>query len=410
MPVRTGLATSDAGCLPLVHGSSNQSSSCSTPSPPGSDAAAVPANRAAGAESPRRGARPAVPEHQSGDWGPGSAEVRGSADLRAPAARAGSRASAAVPPRCQAARGCPRSPHCRPPSTRSTGCRPGTPATGARSSRSARCPRRRSRRTRGGARRRRCRAATRPATWSAGRSRGAPAPPALSRLATGMRGPHGTAADLRRPAEPLEGRHRDLASGRHVLQDVVHRGRRRAQLARDRRCLVRERAQPPRGRLRLGEQGGRTADGLAELVTPAGGRLGHRVGALDEALHLAPAGRQLGKCSIAALDELLQRLALVGEHRQQLVGLAQRRVGAADRRVQIVRAPREADAELGQEDPEPLAVGPPECGEDGVDLDRDRVALERHCGRLAILALERARSPSRGRTARTSRRSAPRRG
>ena len=88
-----------------------------------------------------------------------------------------------------------------------------------------------------------------------------------------------------------------------------------------------------------------------------------------------------GADAVGALDELGDQPVLAAQDRDRLVGLAQRRVGAADDLVQVLRAAGQAGAELGEDDPEALAVGAAHDVLDQVERHRRRGLLDRECAR-----------------------------
>ena len=150
-------------------------------------------------------------------------------------------------------------------------------------------------------------------------------------------------------------------------------GQRRAQLAQERRQLA-DRSRRARCL--------RCAD--AVVVSPAS--LTKR--ATSPRLRATPASTRSASCVSCCRVWRLE--ARIFEH---AIGLAQRRHGAADRRLEVVAARREARAELGQDQPEALARGAAQDVEHEVGRDRrgglvDRDRLRRGLGRRAGLAVE----------------------
>ena len=101
---------------------------------------------------------------------------------------------------------------------------------------------------------------------------------------------------------------------------------------------------------------------LAELVVHAGRLGGVRAGGVarlsEEPAHVAAALRHLRQDRVGVAVEVADRAPLARQNAQHAVDLAQRRVGAADDLVQVVAAARQAEAQLGEQDREALAVGP----------------------------------------------------
>ena len=100
---------------------------------------------------------------------------------------------------------------------------------------------------------------------------------------------------------------------------------------------------------------------------------------LDRGAHLVGVG-----------DEVADRLVLAVEDRERLGDLLERRVRAPDDLVQLLRPARQADAELGQEQPEALPVRPPHDARDQVGRDRRARPLDRDRAALGKLLLRRA--------------------
>ena len=138
-----------------------------------------------------------------------------------------------------------------------------------------------------------------------------------------------------------------------------------------------------------------------------------RVGLHDPVGHLARARARAGRAPRRSrAPGRASDAVLVGQDREHLVGLAQRRVGAVDDLVQLVAAAGQAGAELAQQDREALAVGQPQDVVEQVEVHRRAGVRERQQPLALAVAAPRSRSSgwrrrrSRARTPRTSRRSA----
>ncbi len=91
---------------------------------------------------------------------------------------------------------------------------------------------------------------------------------------------------------------------------------------------------------------------------------------------LALPGERLER-SGTVFGEVVERLGLSLEQRQELVRLAQRRVAAHDDLLEVFAAGREADAELVQDQSEPVRVGLAHDVVDQVEVDCLAVVLDR---------------------------------
>ncbi len=116
------------------------------------------------------------------------------------------------------------------------------------------------------------------------------------------------------------------------------------------------------------------------------GRLGHLAGVADRARHPRAVARQRREHGVGVDRQLLELRVLAGEDLEHLVGLAQRRVRAPDHLVEVLAAPRQAGAELVEDQRQPLALGLAHRVADQVDVDRLRGVGDRQ----QVLALARA--------------------
>src|SRR5438128_1107133 len=136
------------------------------------------------------------------------------------------------------------------------------------------------------------------------------------------------------------------------------------------------------------------AEAGGDVVAARGRDLGGAAGLGDPAGDVALARVELPHHRVGVGDEVLDRLALVAQDLQGLLGLPKPGVSAAEDLGEVVRAAREAGAELSQDQPEPLAVGTAHDVADEVRRDRrlrvpdrDRGAgpeLLRRVARLAV--------------------------
>ena len=81
------------------------------------------------------------------------------------------------------------------------------------------------------------------------------------------------------------------------------------------------------------------------------------VGLDDEPLHLGAVVGQRGEHAVAVHVSVLQRVRIVGQQLEQIVGLGQRGHGASQRGLKVGRAPGETRAELVDDQREALPVG-----------------------------------------------------
>ena len=156
------------------------------------------------------------------------------------------------------------------------------------------------------------------------------------------------------------------------------------------------------GPLELGQGGPQLAEELRQPVPIAAQLL--RARGLDRrgvrrlarpAGHVLAEGLDLGAHRVRVADEVADDRVLAAQDPQRLGQLAQRRVGAADHAVQLLRAAGQAGAQLRDDQPEALAVGAAHHVVDQVGRDRRRRALGRDpppvgdpLGRLPEVAVE----------------------
>ena len=210
-------------------------------------------------------------------------------------------------------------------------------------------------------------------------------------------GPRGTARVPTSPASPSERTAGRLASanGPEAREEGVEVGRGALEVGQQRGLLVRELAEPRHRRAQLVEE-------LGEALEAArAARCGAWPRSRPRRPPRAPSARRRACCfssswhdRVRVGDEVLDDLVLVAEDAQHPRGLAQARVRAPQHLLEVVRAPGEAGAELGDDQPEALAVG---AAHDVVDdvrrdrrgglLDRDRAAVREPLVRLAGLAV-----------------------
>ena len=179
-------------------------------------------------------------------------------------------------------------------------------------------------------------------------------------------------------------------------------------------------ASPPRllhRRRQLAQEGRQLGDVLLEVARALGRGLARDVGLRDEVGHLGPVAGQRSEDRVAVAGQVGEHPVLVGEDREDLVGLLERRVGVADGLAQVAAAPGQAGAQLVEDDRQALAVGQAQRVVDQVEVDglgglRDRqqvLALAgpaaRSCAASAPAGRSRAAAGS-ACTRRTSRRSA----
>ena len=103
---------------------------------------------------------------------------------------------------------------------------------------------------------------------------------------------------------------------------------------------------------------------------PLGAGLGRRVRLHDEVGHPLLLARERAQHGVGVRRELAEHLVLAREDREHLVGLPQGGVGAMDDLAQLLAAAGDADAELAEQDRQPLALRPAKDVVDEVEVDR----------------------------------------
>ena len=114
----------------------------------------------------------------------------------------------------------------------------------------------------------------------------------------------------------------------------------RAEVGEDRRRLVGERAEPDHRRLELVEEPRQRLDVVLERVALLGRRLGHLAGVADRARDPLAIARQRRQDRVGVDRELGELRVLLGQDREHLVGLLQRRI--ARRMTSLRSLPRPA--------------------------------------------------------------------
>ena len=134
----------------------------------------------------------------------------------------------------------------------------------------------------------------------------------------------------------------------------------RARRAAGRPAAASARRPARRGRAIVGRSSsrkvGQLLEGAPQLVPPRGRDLRRVAGLLDPARHVALVRLELLDHAVRVGDEVLDDLVLVAEDPQHARGLAQARVGAAERLREVLRPAGEAGAERREDQAEALAV------------------------------------------------------
>ena len=129
-------------------------------------------------------------------------------------------------------------------------------------------------------------------------------------------------------------------------------------------------------------------DAAADVVAALGGGLRRSRWPARRSRRTRSRSRASGPSTASEFARQPGQLAvLVGEDREHLVGLAQRRVGAVDDLVELLAAAGQAGAELAQQDREALPVGQPQDVVDQVEVDRRARVLDRQQALALAVAL-----------------------
>ena len=192
-----------------------------------------------------------------------------------------------------------------------------------------------------------------------------------------------------------EARPRPRTAGR---AESANGPRRCSSSVRSRRCAAqvaqRRGLQPCRGaqlgerRAQLAQEAGQLVDGRLQRGGAAGRGLRRVAGLADEASDVAAVARDADERAVGVARQRVDRAPVGGEDLEHLVGLAQGGDGPAQRRVEVLAAAGEPDAELGEDEAEALARRAAQDVEDHVGRDRAGRLLDgdRVRGRAVLLA------------------------
>ena len=150
--------------------------------------------------------------------------------------------------------------------------------------------------------------------------------------------------------------------------------------------LARQRGQPLRRRFELAQERREVLQVLLDRGALLRGGDPDLADVLDEAADVGPLRGERGEDLVGLVGQAGEEAVLVGEHRDHLVGLLERRIGAQQRRVELVAVAGEADAEPGDDELQALLLGQARDVGDQVDADRRGRVLHRQ----QVLALVRA--------------------
>ena len=176
---------------------------------------------------------------------------------------------------------------------------------------------------------------------------------------------------------------------REVGEQRLQLAGRRVQVLEHRRVRIRGRAELRHGRLQLLEQSREPVQAGLQVGRLGRGVGGGVVGLDDEVLDLRGVVGQRGDHGVGVGGQVLERLRVVAQQVEQVVGLVDRRHRAAQRGLDVLRARRHRRAQLVDDDREPLALGQPhDVGEHVGRNRRERVRRrQRGAGlqRLSVL-------------------------
>jgi hypothetical protein len=178
------------------------------------------------------------------------------------------------------------------------------------------------------------------------------------------------AAGARGLGERAEGRSRRLAERPEDVEETLEQRRRVGQVLQRRHLAVGRLAEARHRRAQLAQEGREALQLAAQVVAALGAGPGGVARLGDEPRDLGPPVGEPAHDALRVGGEVGDDAALVGEDGQHLVRLAQRRVRAPDRLVEVGTASGQRRAQLAEEDREALPVGAPHDVVDEVDRDR----------------------------------------
>ena len=185
-------------------------------------------------------------------------------------------------------------------------------------------------------------------------------------------------ADLAGLAQRTHGRPARLGERPHAREERVEVGGGALEVREQRCLLVGQLAEARHRGTELVEELGEALEVRAQLVATRGRDLGGVARLAHPAHHVALVLLELVDDGVRVSDEVLDDLVLVTEDAQHLRGLAQARMRSLQHLLEVVRAPREAGAELGHDQAEALAVRAAHDVVDDVRGDRRGGLLHRH--------------------------------
>ena len=207
--------------------------------------------------------------------------------------------------------------------------------------------------------------------------RGRPAGQAAQLLDLLVARTHRPDAHARGVAERLESRSALLREGAQALEEHVQLAGRRAEIAQHRYLSPGELAQPAHVGLELAQEGGQPGEALGQVGAARRGDLGGLARLPHEAGHVGLAVLERADHGLAVADQALDLLGLAAEDAQRLAGLAQARMRAPQHVGEVLRAAGQTRAQLGHDQPQPVAVGPADDVVHEVERDRGAGLLHR---------------------------------